>query len=243
MNPLDHLLSYPDTSMPLITSYGEQGRIELSVASAANWVSKMAGYFSSLHPVPQEGLIVLHLDDHWLSWCTLLGALSSGVAVVCASEVREQWAQEATCVVSVTAADGINRCSQAYPDADELAFFHPHSFALSLQQQNMDIPAWASDFIDVIRPMPDVFHPQGPATLLNGESIEQAMHRAAENVSHHKIQPQSRWAIGSRTALSELSTWILSLIHSAGSVVLFDDSTPPAKFADTEKVTVVVGDS
>ena len=85
-NPLARLLDdaiAADRARPLLTFYDDATgeRVELSVATTANWVAKTANLLvDGLGCVPGERVAVL-LPLHWQTACVLLGCWSAGLSV------------------------------------------------------------------------------------------------------------------------------------------------------------------
>jgi len=72
-----------DAARPLVTWYDDATgeRIELSVATAANWAAKTANLLADEHGLGPGDSIALAPSSHWLSVVVLLGAWTAGVAV------------------------------------------------------------------------------------------------------------------------------------------------------------------
>ena len=72
-----------DGARPLITWYDDSSgeRIELSVATAANWAAKTANLLVDEHGLGPDDAIVLSPATHWLTAVVALGAWTAGVAV------------------------------------------------------------------------------------------------------------------------------------------------------------------
>jgi uncharacterized protein (TIGR03089 family) len=79
---LDRQLSV-DASRPLFTYYdGATGeRVELSVATTANWVAKTANYLVDEHGVDAGDSVGVRLPVHWQAAVVLLAAWSAGARV------------------------------------------------------------------------------------------------------------------------------------------------------------------
>lgn len=80
-----------DGARPLLTWYDDASgeRIELSVATAANWAAKTANYLVDEHGLDVGDVIALAPTSHWLSVVALLGAWTAGVAVDVTGETRD----------------------------------------------------------------------------------------------------------------------------------------------------------
>ena len=72
-----------DGARPLLTWYDDASgeRIELSVATAANWAAKTANFLVDEHDLDAGDVIALAPTSHWLSVVVLLGAWTAGVGV------------------------------------------------------------------------------------------------------------------------------------------------------------------
>jgi uncharacterized protein (TIGR03089 family) len=72
-----------DASRPLLTHYdGATGeRVELSVATTANWVAKTANYLVDEHDVDAGDLVVVRLPVHWQAAVVLLASWATGARV------------------------------------------------------------------------------------------------------------------------------------------------------------------
>ena len=72
-----------DGARPLLTWYDDATaeRIELSVATAANWAVKTANLLVDEHGLGAGDVVVLEPAAHWLSMVALLGAWTAGLAV------------------------------------------------------------------------------------------------------------------------------------------------------------------
>src|SRR3954447_21864841 len=72
-----------DGARPLLTWYDDSSgdRIELSVATAANWAAKTANLLVDEHGLGPGDAIALTPASHWLTAVVVLGAWTAGVAV------------------------------------------------------------------------------------------------------------------------------------------------------------------
>ena len=73
-----------DAAQPLLTLYDGPARVELSGATAANWVAKSANLLVDGYGGPARIGLVLPL--HWQTVCLLLAGVTSGATVVVADE-------------------------------------------------------------------------------------------------------------------------------------------------------------
>jgi len=72
-----------DGSRPLLTWYDDATgeRVELSVATAANWAAKTANLLSDEYGLEAGDALSLDPPSHWLTAVVVLGAWTAGVAV------------------------------------------------------------------------------------------------------------------------------------------------------------------
>jgi uncharacterized protein (TIGR03089 family) len=74
-----------DGARPLLTWYDDDpaanARVELSVATTANWVAKIAGFLTEEHDVEPGAVVTVDLPLHWQTACVLLAVWSCGGAV------------------------------------------------------------------------------------------------------------------------------------------------------------------
>jgi acyl-coenzyme A synthetase/AMP-(fatty) acid ligase len=72
-----------DGARPLLTWYDDATgeRIELSVATAANWAVKTANLLADEHGLEPGDVVGLSPTSHWLSFVALLGAWAAGIGV------------------------------------------------------------------------------------------------------------------------------------------------------------------
>jgi uncharacterized protein (TIGR03089 family) len=95
-----------DSGRPLVTFYDDASgeRVELSVATYANWVAKAASLLAEEHDLERGGRLHVDLPTHWLGPVFLgaawtLGAVVAGAegpdAVVCGPAGLDRWAPRA----------------------------------------------------------------------------------------------------------------------------------------------------
>lgn len=79
---LAHELSR-DGSRPFLTYYDDASseRVELSIATTANWVAKTANYLADEHGVDPGDLVTVRLPLHWQTAIVLLACWSAGAQV------------------------------------------------------------------------------------------------------------------------------------------------------------------
>jgi hypothetical protein len=93
VTPADLLLSElrRDGSRPLLTWYDDATgeRVELSVATAANWAAKTANLLADEHDLGPGDSLSLDPAAHWLTAVVVLGAWTAGVAVDLRNDAAE----------------------------------------------------------------------------------------------------------------------------------------------------------
>jgi len=102
------LLGPRDPAQPLLTLLDGAGRVELSGATAANWVAKTANL---LHATGTPARVGLLLPLHWQAVTLLLGAVAAGATAVVAREPQEL----ADCDVAFVAAGHAEAALDACP--------------------------------------------------------------------------------------------------------------------------------
>ena len=72
-----------DGARPLLTWYDDSAgaRVELSVATTANWVAKLAGLLTDEHEAEPGVVASVRLPLHWQTACVLLAVWACGAAV------------------------------------------------------------------------------------------------------------------------------------------------------------------
>jgi len=139
---------------PLVTFYDDASgeRVELSVATYANWVAKTAGLLQDELDLVRGGLVLVDLPTHWLGAVWLGGAWTVGLAVTDDPDL----AAEADLVVC-----GPQGVETYAGDAARVPVM-----ALSLQplggRFTGTLPAGVTDFAAVVAAQPDSFVPYDP---------------------------------------------------------------------------------
>jgi uncharacterized protein (TIGR03089 family) len=142
---------------PLVTFYDDATgeRVELSVATYANWVAKTAGLAQDELDLTRGGTVLLDLPTHWLGAVWLGAAWSVGLSVTDDPGLAED------CDLVVCGPEGVPRYA---PETDRLPVV-----ALSLRPLGArfvePLPAGVTDFGAVVLAQPDTFvasDPPGP---------------------------------------------------------------------------------
>jgi uncharacterized protein (TIGR03089 family) len=145
-----------DGARPLVTFYDDATgeRVELSVATFANWVNKTAGLAQDELDLEHGDLVLVDLPTHWLGVVWLGAAWTAGLCVT----VDRSLAKDADLVVC--GPDGI----EAYA---ELVDAHP-VMAISLRPLGArfaeTLPTGLTDYGAVVLAQPDVFVAERPPT-------------------------------------------------------------------------------
>jgi uncharacterized protein (TIGR03089 family) len=149
-------LARSDAGRPLVTFYDDATgeRVELSVATYANWVSKTAGLVQDELDVGRHGRVLLDLPTHWL------GPVWLGAAWTLGLEVTDEPADAEACDLVVCAPDGVDRYA---PLAGKVQVV-----ALSLRplggRFTEPLPTGVVDYGAVVLAQPDAFVAYDPPT-------------------------------------------------------------------------------
>lgn len=141
-------------SRPLVTFYDDATgeRVELSVATYANWVAKTAGLAQDELDLSRGSLILVDLPTHWLGAVWLGAAWSMGLTVT------DEPALAGTCDVVVCGPEGVARHAGR---ADRVPVL-----GLSLRplggRFTERLPAGITDYGAVVLAQPDVFVAHDP---------------------------------------------------------------------------------
>ncbi|WP_069816264.1 TIGR03089 family protein [Streptomyces sp. TP-A0874] len=233
-----------DPGRPLVTFYDDSSgeRVELSVATFANWVAKTANLLQDdLGAEPGDRLALL-LPAHWQTAVWLLAGFSTGVVVDVAGDPAA-----ADLVVS-----GPDTLVEARSCPGERV-------ALSLRPMGARFPQAPEGFLDYAVEVPgqgDHFTPYTPVdpeagALAFGGAREltgsQVVARAREDASALGLAPGSRLLSGlPYDGWSGLSAGLLAPLAAGGSVVLcrhLDRLAPDAleQRRDSERITATAG--
>lgn len=223
-----------DRSRPLVTFYDDATgeRVELSLATYANWVAKTAGLVQDEVGLERGDLVLLDLPTHWLGPVWLGAAWSLGV---CATDDAGL----------VAAADlvvcGPDRVA-AYAAGDVPVV------ALSLRplggRFTDELPMGVTDYGAVVLAQPDAFtaidppRPDDPAWRDAGGSIDQAVLVQAAG-SAPVLSPGGRLLTDVNPCTRRgLETLTAPLLRGGGTVWVrhADEASWPAR-ADQERVT------
>ncbi|UGY91777.1 TIGR03089 family protein [Streptomyces gobiensis] len=206
-----------DAARPLVTFYDDATgeRVELSVATFANWVAKTANLLQDeLSAEPGDRLALL-LPAHWQTAVWLLACFSTGV-------VAEPHGDPATADLVASGPDTLETAGSCTGDR----------IALSLRPLGARFPQPPTGFIDYAVEVPgqgDHFTPYGavdpddPALIIGGEQLSaaQVVERARADAGTLGLTPGSR-LLSARDydSWAGLSSGLLAPLAAGGSVVL-----------------------
>lgn len=232
-----------DPGRPLVTYYDDATgeRVELSVATFANWVAKTANLIQDdLAAEPGDRLALL-LPAHWQTAVWLLACSSTGVVV----DVQGDPAVADTVVSGPDTLEAARTC-------------RGERVALSLRPLGAPFPQLPEGFVDYAAEVPGQgdqfapYEPVGPGApflLLQGQEEltgAQTVERALEDAGTFGLTPGSRLlSLRPYDSWAGLSAGLLAPLAARGSVVLCRNSDrldPGAlgKRAEEERVTHTV---
>jgi uncharacterized protein (TIGR03089 family) len=177
-----------DATRPLVTFYDDATgeRVELSVATYANWVAKTAGLAQDELDLERGGLVLLDLPTHWL------GAVWLGAAWTLGAAVTDDRSQARRIDLVVCGPDRV--AEHARTPAVPVV-------ALSLRPLGgrflEPLPAGVTDYGSVVLAQPDVFaaaeppEPEDPAWLSSDGPVGQA-ELLAEAAGSSVVAPRGR---------------------------------------------------
>ena len=207
-----------DAARPLVTWYDDSAdaRVELSVATTANWVAKIAGLLTDEHDVEPGVRVAVDLPLHWQTVCVLLAVWSCGAAVV------------------LDAASDLTVGSD--PASDVVV--QPDPMGMSLSRL---VAAQPDRFTPVV---PVTGEARGLLTGTRQWSLDELGEAGAHAAEQHSIDRDSRML--STLALDTtdgLDTGLLAPLAAGASVVLVSspDESRLAQRCEMEKVTHTAG--
>jgi uncharacterized protein (TIGR03089 family) len=205
-----------DATRPLVTFYDDASgeRVELSVATYANWVAKTAGLCQDELDIERGALVLVDLPTHWLGAVWLGAAWTLGMAVT----DDRSLAEEADLVVC--GPDGVDRYA---PQAVRVPVL-----ALSLRPLGgrfaEALPTGVTDYGAVVLAQPDAFvagdppDPDDPAWRDgSGTSTQAALLTAATRSSLVAREGRLLTDVNPCTR-SGLHTLVAAVVHQASTV-------------------------
>jgi uncharacterized protein (TIGR03089 family) len=230
---------HADGSRPLVTFYDDATgeRIELSVVTYANWVSKTAGLVQDELEVERGGLVLLDLPTHWLGAVWLGAAWTGGLCVTTDPGLA------ATADLVVCGPDGV-------PGYAELAVDRP-VVAISLRPLGgrfVDaLPDGVTDYGAVVLAQPDTFVSYDPpssddtAWRAGDDSLTQASLLAAAEADP-VVAPRGRLLTDVNPCSGPgLSTLVSPLLQGASTVwVANPDASGWTRRYDEERATALL---
>ena len=205
-----------DGARPLFTWYDDRvgARVELSVATTANWVAKIAGFLVDEHDVEPGAVVAVELPLHWQTACVLLAVWSCGGAVALGEGERDL-------VIGVDAGDDV----VLPPD--------PMGMALSRL-----VGAQPDQFVPLVPVDPDALALRAGSRRWTHAELGRA---AAHAATHHDITAGSRVlsTLGFDT-VDGIDAGLLAPLAGGASVVLVSnpDEARLAERCATERVSV-----
>ncbi|WP_418153651.1 TIGR03089 family protein [Actinoalloteichus caeruleus] len=192
MSVTDHLLRpllARNPSRPMLTYYDGPGgyRVELSVATAANWAAKTANWLRDECDVEPGTPVVVALPAHWQTLGVLLGSWWCGAHVVAATGGDGLGDEEAAVAFVPATAVEAHRGT-----ATTIAKVGLDALGMSGGGQDDD----AVDYTSEIRIQPDDFVPWSPVPgstpALLGMTVDEVLATAEERASALGVERGSR---------------------------------------------------
>lgn len=243
-----------DAGRPLITQYDDRTgeRVELSVATMDNWVSKTANLLQEAGVEPGSAAAVL-LPAHWQSAVVLLGCWRAGVAVGYSpaagfpADLPVAFPADAGPRVVFTTADRAAEAVALADDAgaDEVWALSLAPFAAPLRS----VPAGTSDYAVEVRGQGDRFAPYAPldatgpgllATEGADTSLTELVALGAQRADALGLERGGRLLVGTDEATQPSPIdWLLAPLVVGGGLVLVrhPDASRVDKVAADERVT------
>ncbi|HVE63741.1 MAG TPA: TIGR03089 family protein [Mycobacteriales bacterium] len=225
-----------DPSRPLLTWYDDATgeRVELSVATTANWVAKTANLLRDTLDVQPGDRVVVALPRHWQTAVIHLATWLAGA-----------------CVVALEPGHPLPSAPVAFVPASSLPTLvkarATEVVALSLRPLGgrlLDPPSGILDFAVEVPGHGDHFAPgpfaTGPVAVAGDVPVDEAallaaVERCGLTTGQRALVRYPAWTLDGLAA-----TALAPLFAGAGVVLCAGDAVPPARLA-TERVTAVLG--
>jgi uncharacterized protein (TIGR03089 family) len=213
-----------DRSRPLVTHYDDAAgtRVELSVATLANWAAKTANWLTEEYDVEPGTDVAVLLPAHWQTAGVLLGAWWCGAHVT---------DSPASAAVSLTTVDNQVAGPRAVVSLDPMG--------MGLRG---DPPAGAVDYISESRMFGDDFVPfqtvGGDVPALRGMTVDEVLNAAKERAVTGRLMSTLDW-----TFPAGVLDGFLAVLAGGGSLVQVSNPDPAKLTAhrDSERATEVRG--
>ncbi|MFD1832587.1 MULTISPECIES: TIGR03089 family protein [Streptomyces] len=242
-----------DPARPLTTFYDDATgeRVELSVATLANWVAKTANLLQDeLSAEPGDRLALL-LPAHWQTSVWLLACSSTGVVAELPADPSDSAAVSAAASAADLVVSGPDTLQEARACSGE-------RIALSLRPLGARFPQPPEGFTDYAVEVPgqgDHFapyapvDPDAPALVVGGEELTgaQIVERARADAAARGLEPGSRLlSTLPYTGWDGVSAGLFAPLAAGGSVVLCRhadrlDAAGARRRGESERVTHTAG--
>ncbi|MEY7972920.1 TIGR03089 family protein [Saccharomonospora xinjiangensis] len=248
MSLTEHLLRpmlSASAGKPAITHYDDAAgsRIELSVATLANWAAKTANWLVEEFDVEPGDKVAVNLPAHWQTAGVLLGAWWCGAHVVTTSHTGAASASEAATDIAVTfvGPEYAERSSvNGMAGATAVVALDPLGRGLATPP-----PGGAFDYLSEARTCGDEFSPlfplDGDTPALLGTSVDELLSRARERATELRIGDGDR-VLSTRawTLPDGVVDSLLAPLAAGAHVVQVTNADPARRKAhrDAERITV-----
>ncbi|SHN35543.1 TIGR03089 family protein [Cryptosporangium aurantiacum] len=234
-----------DPGRPLITQYDDRTgeRVELSVATVDNWVSKTANLLQEAGVEPGATAAVL-LPAHWQTAVVLLGCWRAGVAVGYSAVAGQALAADVEPQVVFTAAD---RAAEAVDLGGDVGADEVWALSLApLAAPLREVPSGTTDYAVEVRGQGDRFAPYetvntaGPGLLGTG-SLAELVTLGADRAQALGLDTGGRILVETdeKVQPSPLDWVVAPLVAGAGVVLLrHPDPARVDRVVESERVTV-----
>jgi uncharacterized protein (TIGR03089 family) len=212
-----------DRSRPLITHYDDAAgtRVELSVATLANWAAKTANWLADEFDVEPGTKVAVRLPAHWQTAGVLLGAWWCGAWVTSATEDAE---------VAFTTVDG------EAPGARVHAIVSLDPMGMGLRGS---APGDALDYISESRIFGDDFFPShdvpDSSPALDGLSTGEVIAAARARSTSERVLSTLDW-----TEPDGVVEGFLGIVAGGGSLVQVSNPARTEQHREAERATLVV---
>lgn len=196
-----------DPAAPRLTTYTDQGRMELSGMTLSNWQAKVANLLDSVG-VGEGDTVAIAAAPGWLPACIAIGAWRIGASISDANS----GAPEALFTDSVELAE-------SYTDAQEVFLLSTDPFGRGVEEAGGEVPFGITDFAPELRVQPDAFM-GGEPSQPSGDA--EALQRFAAELG---VSAGERVCVAGWSDVAGLMR-CLAPLTVGGSVVISSDASP-----------------